>query len=303
MSRFSHGISITEYLLRLAEQVDNTLERLLPKPSPYSKTVNEAMHYSVCGAGKRLRAALVVEGAYVCGGERSKALPLAAAIEMIHAYSLVHDDLPCMDDDDMRRGKPANHKVFGEGMAVLAGDALLTHAFHILAELPDLAGVPPAVALQIIVEIAEAAGTYGMIGGQAADLLGEGAEPDPALLEYIHTRKTGALFRASVRSGALLAGARDDELDALTEFARHFGIAFQIVDDLLDVTGDAAKLGKRVGSDEKQGKLTFPRVYGIAGSQEMAAQHIAAANRALSVLGERADRLRELCTYVLTREA
>lgn len=294
---------VSRYLESLAETIDEALENLLPQPESYSHVINDAMRYSVCGAGKRLRAALVIEGAYVCGGSREHAIPVAAAMEMIHAYSLVHDDLPCMDDDAMRRGKPTNHKVYGEGIAVLAGDALLTYAFRLLAKLPELSLASSEETVAIIAEIAEAAGTRGMIGGQVADLLAAGSQSNPQLLEYIHSRKTGALFRASVRSGALLAGAQPDQLQALTSFAEHFGVAFQIIDDLLDVVGDAGKLGKTVGSDERQGKLTFPRVYGLARAEEMAREHIAAADHALRSFGERAEALRTLSEFVLSREA
>lgn len=301
MQNEADGLAVAQYLSDLALQVDQALDLYLPENAPYAEPIGEAMRYSVCGAGKRLRAALVVESVHVCGGAREKGLPLAAAIEMIHAYSLVHDDLPCMDDDDMRRGKPSNHKVYGEGIAVLAGDALLTEAFGLLARLPELAEVSADTTVRIIAEVAKAAGVGGMIGGQVADLMAEEKEPDRELLEYIHTHKTGALFTACTRTGALLGGADHESIRRLTEFAKHFGIAFQIVDDLLDILGDPELLGKEVGSDEKQGKLTFPRLYGVKRSEEMAEEHLRAAHRCLTPFGDRAERLHQLTDFVAAR--
>lgn len=292
---------LTEYLQRLARTVDDGLARYLPKTETYSSVLREAMEYSVIGAGKRLRAALVMESAYVCGASKERALPVACAIEMIHAYSLIHDDLPCMDDDDYRRGKLSNHKVFGDGIAVLAGDALLTHAFFLLARLPSLVGASAEQTVVIVEEIASAAGAAGMVGGQVADLTGGERPADPELLEFIHTHKTGALFRASTRAGALLAGADDEQLERLTAFAEHFGVAFQIVDDLLDVQGDSKTLGKRVGSDERQGKLTYPRLYGMARSEELAREHLEAAHEQLEPFGDRAATLHDLTAFVGAR--
>lgn len=294
---------VTQYLRGLAEDIDRAIDRYLPQTESYANTIREAMRYSVHGAGKRLRAALLTESAYICGGDRAQAIAAACAIEMVHAYSLIHDDLPCMDDDDMRRGKPSNHKVFGEGMAVLAGDALLTQAFHVLALLPQEIGISAQTSLAIIAEVASASGATGMIAGQVADLLAENHDPDSGLLDFIHLRKTGALFRASTRSGARLAGGTDEQLGRLTTFAHHFGVAFQIVDDLLDVKGDSSKLGKRVGSDERQGKLTYPRLYGLERSEQMATEHIAQADQVLRTFGERAETLRQLTGYVLSRQA
>ena len=293
---------LNEYL-QWSRRVDEGLAGYLPRVQPEARVLREAMEYSVIGAGKRLRAALVIESAYVCGADRERAMPVACAIEMIHAYSLIHDDLPCMDDDDYRRGKLANHKVFGEGIAVLAGDALLTQAFWLLSTLPVVASVSWDNTVRIIQEVAQAAGAEGMVGGQVADLDAEARPPDARLLEYIHTHKTGALFRASTRAGALLAGADGETLERLTEFAGHFGVAFQIVDDLLDVEGDPEKLGKKTGSDARQGKLTYPRLYGIERSRSMAEKHIASAQSALAPFGERARILRELAQFVAVRRA
>lgn len=297
------SVKLNEYLTWVARQVDEGLDDYLPRVAPQAKVLREAMEYSVVGAGKRLRAALVMEAAYVCGAAREQALPVACAIEMIHAYSLVHDDLPCMDDDDYRRGKLANHKVFGEGMAVLVGDALLTQAFWLLSRLPTVADVSAEQTVRIIEEVAQAAGAEGMVGGQVADLGAEDLPAEGELLNYIHTHKTGALIRASTRAGALLADADEKSLAQLTEFAYHFGVAFQIVDDLLDVQGDPEKLGKQIGSDERQGKLTYPRLYGIERSQELAEEHVALAQRAVEPFGERARMLQEITRFVAARRA
>ena len=294
---------LNEYLQWVAARVDEGLAGYLPRVQPEARVLREAMEYSVIGAGKRLRAALVIESAYVCGADRERAMPVACAIEMIHAYSLIHDDLPCMDDDDYRRGKLANHKVFGEGIAVLAGDALLTQAFWLLSTLPVVASVSWDNTVRIIQEVAQAAGAEGMVGGQVADLDAEARPPDARLLEYIHTHKTGALIRASTRAGALRAGADGETLERITEFAGHFGVAFLIVDDLLDVEGDPEKLGKKTGSDARQGKLTYPRLYGIERSRSMAEKHIASAQSALAPFGERARILRELAQFVAVRRA
>lgn len=302
MSERGGRVGVQESLAETAARVDETLKALVPSTLSRPGRIHEAMRYSVIGSGKRLRAHLVLESAAAAGGERERALPLAAAIEMIHAYSLIHDDLPCMDDDDMRRGKPSNHIVFGEGMAVLAGDALLTHAFGILSQLPRLSGISPETTLRIIAEVAEACGTAGMIGGQTVDVEAEGAEPDAATVEYIHRNKTGALFTAAVRSGALLGGADERSLGALTRYAYHFGFAFQIVDDLLDVVGDVERLGKAVGSDERREKLTYPRVHGTDVAREAAQRHTELALYHLEALGSRGDSLRRLAEFSLVRD-
>lgn len=235
---------------------------------------------------------------------------VSAAVEMIHAYSLVHDDLPAIDDDDLRRGRPTTHKVYGEGMAVLAGDALLTRAFEVLARLP-WAGVAPEVALAVLGEFAVAGGTAGIIGGQVVDIEAEGSlRPEAAVdtavaketLEYIHTHKTGALFRACLRSGAILGGLDESELERVSAYADALGVAFQITDDLLDVEGDAKQLGKRVGSDERKGKLTYPALYGLEVSRQMAKEQVEKAVDAIRPFGDRARFLRELIEFVYERK-
>jgi geranylgeranyl diphosphate synthase type II len=301
MSIESENRRLESHLHSVAEQVEKTLDELLPGSEVFPTLINQAMRYSTLGGGKRLRAFLAVEACRIVGGEVKKALPLGAAIEMIHAYSLIHDDLPCMDDDDFRRGKPSNHKVYGEGMAVLAGDGLLTEAFHVLSRLTELSGASCRVSLQIIQIMAACCGVGGLIGGQTADISSAGAS-DPELLHYIHQNKTGALFKASLWCGALLAGATDLQLKALDSYGEHFGIAFQIVDDLLDVVGEPEKLGKAVGTDQALNKLTFPKVYGLEQSRKMAQDQVKSAQDALEIFEEKAGALKALAEYILRRE-
>jgi geranylgeranyl diphosphate synthase type II len=302
-------LSFSRYMASMAEMVESELNRLLPAEDVKPEIIHQAMRYSACGGGKRLRAILVLEAACLCGSTIEKALPASAAIEMLHAYSLIHDDLPCMDDDDYRRGKLSNHKVFGEGIAVLAGDALLTRVFAVLADLPALAGVSDSTSLAIIKEVADAAGTAGLIGGQAVDLLAEGMAIDNIdngknveLLHYIHSRKTGALFRAALRTGAAIGGVYPPETHHLDQYIEHFGLAFQITDDILDVVGDQTKLGKKVGSDERLQKLTYPRLFGLEASRRMAKEAVEKALLALSPYGKAARRLSELVVYVAERD-
>lgn len=292
-------------LAALAQEVEASLDRFLPPEGAYPARIHQAMRYSTLGGGKRLRGALCLTAAEAVGGERERALPAAAALEMIHAYSLIHDDLPCMDDDDLRRGKPTSHKVFGEGMAVLAGDALLTHAFGLLARQSELVGLPPAVALAMLADVAKAAGTGGLIGGQVVDLESEGAGPTPdaTVIEYIHRHKTGAMFEASVRCGVRAGGGDEAALSALTAYARAFGLAFQIVDDVLDVEGETAELGKAIGSDLRHEKATYPRLFGITAARQKARSCVAEAKAALRPLGQGAAVrfLSELADFVLDR--
>jgi geranylgeranyl diphosphate synthase type II len=234
------------------------------------------------------------------GGEGSKYLNVACGLEMIHTYSLIHDDLPAMDDDDYRRGKLTNHKVYGDGMAVLAGDGLLTAAFEVMLAQP---GVAPFTLVAVVREVAAAAGAAGMVGGQAVDLISAGRDIDGDTLRFMHRAKTGALFRAAIRAGAMLAGASADRLACLTEYAEQFGLAFQITDDILDVTGDEAKIGKPVGSDEKNRKVTYVSLYSLAEARNMAAAAVAGALAALDGFGDEAAVLREFVNYLLTRDS
>lgn len=290
---------LKQYIKRQASLVDGALDSLVPA-GEYPPVIFDAMRYSLFAGGKRLRPVMLMAAADAVGGDGTKYLNAACALEMIHAYSLVHDDLPAMDDDDFRRGKPTNHKIYGEGMAVLAGDGLLTAAFEALFSQPD---VRPEVLLAVSREIAAAAGARGMVGGQAVDLASEGQVIDGATLRYMHQAKTGALFKAALRSGAILADADAAQLAALTDYAENFGLAFQITDDILDVTGSQEKIGKPVGSDAKNNKITYVTLYSLDGARRMAQEAVAAALEALEALGDRAEVLRELVKYLLTRDS
>lgn len=296
---------LKKYMQEASALVEAELDRLLPSEAEPPSTIHTAMRYSVCGGGKRLRAILSMEAAGLRGTCPTKALPVAASVEMIHAYSLIHDDLPCMDDDDYRRGKLSNHKVFGEGIAVLAGDALLTQAFVVLGRLPEHVGLSPTVTLRIINEISRAASTAGLIGGQVADLEAEGQSLEDIsgeALRFIHTRKTGALFRGSLVAGALVGGLDGSDLEAVERFAEHFGLAFQITDDLLDIVGDSKELGKPTGSDERQQKLTYPRLYGVDKSRMMAKEAVEATQASLECFAPADHRLIQLALFVMDRE-
>ena len=280
--------------------VDSELDRLVPSETAAPETIHRAMRYSLFAGGKRIRPILCLEAARAVSGSFSAALPAACALEMVHTYSLIHDDLPALDNDDYRRGKLTNHKVFGDAMAILAGDALLTTAFQVLAEID----APPDRKVLMIAELAAASGTLGgMIGGQVADLEGEGRQPEAALLETIHRAKTGALLRASMRLGAIVAGASQTEYAALSCYGEHIGLAFQIVDDILDVEESSAALGKTSGKDAQQHKITFPAVYGLETSRQMAEAECARAHMVLESFGERAAGLHELADLIVQRKS
>jgi geranylgeranyl diphosphate synthase type II len=283
------------YLRDSSALVEEFLGRTLPVREGHTPVLAEAVRYSALGGGKRLRPALVFAAAEACGRDRRETLPVAAAVEMIHTYSLIHDDLPAMDDDDFRRGRPTSHKVFGEGMAILAGDALLTQAFEVLARAE---GIPPERVVEVVREIAAAAGPAGLIGGQVADLEAEGREIDLPALEFIHTRKTGALILASVRGGAIAAGADPGRLAALSEYARRVGFGFQVVDDLLDVEGDPAETGKGTGRDAPRRKATYPALFGVEAARTRARELVEEGIAALSAFGEEAGPLRSLARFV-----
>ena len=289
------------YLKQRQGQVEAAMEKLVPAcaGAPLAEMM-KSMRYSLFAGGKRLRPVLLMAAVDAVGKDGCLFLHAACALEMIHTYSLIHDDLPAMDDDDYRRGLLTNHKVFGEGMAILAGDGLLTLAFETLLSQPD---APPATLNRVAREVAVAAGPSGMVGGQAIDLLSAGKFPTPDTMALMHRLKTGALFRASIRAGALLAEANEAELDSLTRFAENFGLAFQITDDILDVTGTTAVLGKPVGSDERNQKATYVTVYSLPEAQKMAQQAVAEAVAALERFGDRAGVLRSLSEYLLTRDS
>ena len=293
----STSAELQSLMPELRERVNARLAEYLELDCP--ERLREGMAYSLLAGGKRLRPLLVLFAAEACGGEVEAALPAACAIEMIHTYSLIHDDLPAMDDDDLRRGKPTNHVVFGEAGAILAGDALLTLAFEILAR--DTR--PPEVAAACCTDLARAAGAVGMVGGQAADLAAE-QDGDPTLeqLEAIHRRKTGALLSSALTMGGRIAGAGDDVLCALETYGKSVGLAFQIADDLLDLTGEQARMGKAVRKDAEHHKLTYPSLLGLDESRARARLLIEDACRAISVLGPRGRRLEALARFVLERD-
>ncbi|UZD43574.1 polyprenyl synthetase family protein [Selenomonas sputigena] len=282
-----------------ADLVEEGLLRELKKVPAYDETLEKAMEYSLMAGGKRLRPVLLMAAADAVGKDGAAFLTTGCAIEMIHTYSLIHDDLPAMDNDDYRRGKPTNHKVFGDGIAVLAGDALLTLAFEVMLRQE---GAAPETLVTVVSEMSRAAGPYGMVGGQVLDLEGEGRRLDLAALRKIHMGKTGALFCAAIRSGAILAGAKEEELAALTLYAERFGLAFQITDDILDVTGDEAAIGKPVGSDVRNEKATYVTLTSLEEAKKLAEDAVDEAVAALDIFGERAAFLRDLALFLLGRK-
>jgi len=293
-------MNLRAYLAQQQRLVDAELDRLVPPETAPPATIHRAMRYSLFAGGKRIRPILCLEAAHATGGETEGAAACACSLELIHTYSLIHDDLPALDNDDYRRGKLTNHKVFGDAMAILAGDALLTIAFQVLAQLP----VSDNRKTRLIAELATASGTVGgMIGGQVADLEGEGKPPDADLLESIHRAKTGALLRASLRLGAIYAGADEGQYAALSCYGEHVGLAFQIVDDILDVEESSAVLGKTAGKDAAQHKITFPAVYGLETSRRMAEEECVRAHQVLTPFGDRAVRLHELADLIVHRKS
>ena len=294
-------MDLTAYLNEKRAVVDDALREIFPDPEGPAADVISAMQYSLFAGGKRLRPILCMAGAEAVGGEGKDVLPVACAIELIHTYSLIHDDLPVMDDDDMRRGKPTNHKVFGEAVALLAGDGLLTKAFDVMTS-PDFVNrVRPNALLVVIGLIAQAAGYEGMVGGQVVDIQSEGKEVDPHILEFIHTHKTGALISASVVSGAILAGAVEDQVKALTSYGQNIGLAFQVSDDILDIEGDSRVLGKNVGSDTRQEKITYPAVLGLKRSKEIQKELVERAIEFLAPFDRRSEPLRHMAKYIIAR--
>ncbi len=295
---------LADVLYNARLRVDDALGRFVPAVAPGSKSecpprLAEAMRYSLLGGGKRLRPVLCLLAAEACGGDSEMAIPAACALEMVHTYSLIHDDLPSMDDDDLRRGRPTCHKAFDEATAILAGDGLLTLAFEIVARHTR----PADAAVACVLALAEGSGPIGMVAGQMADLEAEGRD-DPSIeaLEAIHRRKTGALLRASLKMGGIVAGADEAVLQALVEYGHAVGLAFQIIDDLLDVEGDEVKLGKRVNKDSGLGKWTYPGLLGVAGSRARAKSLAEEAVAALAPLGDRGTTLRSLAMDLLERD-
>lgn len=293
--------TLEEFLTKQARDVDLVLDTWVPSEAVEPTSIHRAMRYSLFAGGKRIRPILAVAAARAVSDAPSGIENAAATLELIHTYSLIHDDLPALDNDDLRRGRPTSHKVFGEALAILAGDALLTLAFEVLSRLQD---VPAELKIRMVEELSRASGTVGgMIGGQVHDIEGERKPPTRLLLESIHRAKTGALLRASVRIGAIYGDANKEELAALSEYGEHVGLAFQIVDDLLDVEQSSESLGKTAGKDEAQQKVTFPAVYGLEQSHEMAETERLRAHAALRLFDDRADRLRQIADFIVHRKA
>ncbi len=295
-------MEVTAYLKQVQGEIEDTLERLLPVNSLPERKLYEAMRYSCLDGGKRLRPALFCAVLDLLGAQEKKDfLPFAAAIEMIHCYSLIHDDLPAMDNDDYRRGKLTNHKVYGEAMAILAGDGLLTYAFQVMLGV-KIPGVTAEQVLAAAKTMADCAGLSGMVAGQAVDILNDGKPLTLAQLADIHRKKTGAMIKGAVLSAAILAGAREEQRNALESYSEQMGLAFQIADDILDVVGDSKEIGKETGSDEKNGKVTYPSLLGLDESYACGEGAVLAAVAALDSWGAEADFLRELARFSLQRK-
>lgn len=294
-------MEIREYLTSQKQRVDEGLRRFLLEVSGWPVPLKEAMAYSLDAGGKRIRPILALAAAEALGGNAGAVLPVACALECIHTFSLIHDDLPSMDNDDLRRGHPTNHKVFGEGMAILAGDGLLAFAVTLLCETARFS-VLPAVLLDVIRDISLATGPSGMVGGQVYDLKAEGADLSEADLERLHRFKTGRLIAVSVTGGAKIAGANPAQLEALKQYGERIGLAFQIADDILNVEGSVAQTGKSVGSDGKHNKATYPKILGLEASRARAQKLCGEAIQSLSDFDERADPLRELARFIILRK-
>jgi len=306
MSHCETDFSLNTYLSKGQKQIDEALEGFLPKPVGKFKTLIEALRYSLFAGGKRVRPILALASYEVFAlsnplnnKELEIILPSASALELIHTYSLIHDDLPCMDNDDFRRGKPTSHKVFGEDMAVLAGDGLLTLAFELIAKTPH---TDPKILIQVIQILSESSGTFGLIGGQVLDLESEGKKLSPSQLQDIHENKTGALISSSVKIGAILGQANEEQLKRIDLFGQSVGLAFQIVDDILDVESTTEKLGKTVKKDLVQEKATYPSVFGLEKSKKMASDLRDQAIDSLQLFGDKAQALRELASFIIDRK-
>lgn len=294
-------MDIKAYLSEKKESVDSFLkEYFTAKATPLK--LGEAINHSLFAGGKRIRPILCLAAYEACDGNDEDIMQFAASIELIHTYSLIHDDLPAMDNDDLRRGRPTNHKVFGEGMAILAGDGLLTEAFFMMANSLSNKNIKNTALIRAIKEVAFAAGIHGMVAGQAQDLLSENSEPDKETLFFIHRHKTAALLSASVRSGAILANCGKQALNAITRYGENIGIAFQVIDDILDVEGSAEELGKTPGSDERKKKMTYPLLYGIEESKKKAEELISEAIFVLRDFSNKADPLRDIAQFILKRK-
>ena len=293
---------LSTYLKKQQDLINSALDKWLPKPHGPSGPVVETMRYSLMSGGKRVRPILLLAGAQAVGGDQKALLPAACALECIHTYSLIHDDLPAMDNDDLRRGRPTCHKVYGEAVAILAGDGLLTYAFELICK-PEMAqNISPHLLSKGIFLLARAAGVSGMVGGQTADILMEGRQVDAETLSFIHSKKTGAMIGASVEIGALLGKGNDEELNHLRKYGEYLGLAFQIKDDLLDVEGDQEILGKPVGSDDRNLKATYPALFGLNETKRKARELLEQGLSELESFDESAEPLRAIARYVVERD-
>jgi len=296
------NFDLKAYLLEKRRIVDGALDDHFPKADGLAADLIEAMRYSLFAGGKRLRPILCMAGAETVGGQGQDVLPVACALELIHTYSLIHDDLPLMDDDDLRRGKPTCHKVFGDAIALLAGDGLLTEAFSLMTSPRATREIPPHRLLEAIRMISVAAGHGGMVGGQVVDMQWEGKKADLETVKFLHTHKTGALITASVASGAIVGGARESQVRAVLSYGNKIGLAFQISDDILDVEGDSETMGKMVGADEEKGKSTYPSVLGMDESKKIQRDLVEEAVQELKAFGEKAEPLRQIAYYIIERK-
>jgi len=296
-------MDLKAYLAERQQRVDLALDRFLPAEDTLPVSLHKAMRYSVFAGGKRIRPILAIAACEAVRGDADRVMPAACAMEMIHTYSLIHDDLPAMDDDDFRRGRPTNHKVFGEATAILAGDRLLTEAFILLSNAGVHEGIPAATLREVIHTMARCAGSLGMVGGQVVDMESEGRDIDLPTLEYIHTHKTGALIYAALRIGALLGGGNETALEALSRYGEAAGLAFQVADDILDVVGKQENLGKDVGSDQARGKATYVALLGLEDARRRAAELRDLAVAALEPLGATAEPLRRIAHYIVDRSS
>lgn len=297
-------MDLKHYLQERIHLIDNALERYLPADSVHPQSIHQAMRYSVFAGGKRVRPVLMLAACDAVGGSPDTALPAACAMELIHTYSLIHDDLPAMDNDDFRRGRPTNHKVYGEAVAILAGDGLLTEAFKLVSDPRFASGLSADTKLAVIHEIASCAGTFGMVGGQVVDMESEGKpEIDLPTVQYIHAHKTGALIKASVVCGALVGGAEENQLQAVRRYGEAAGLAFQIADDILDIEGTTEEIGKDAGSDQARGKATYPAILGLSAAKQEAAYMMEQALLAIEPLGRAADPLRAIARYIVERKS
>jgi geranylgeranyl diphosphate synthase type II len=299
--RIPVDMDLKSYLSLKRAVIDHALGLFLPNTAEPSADVVRAMQYSLFAGGKRLRPILCIAGAEAVGGEERRVIPIACALEMIHTYSLIHDDLPAMDNDDMRRGKPTSHRMFGEALALLAGDGLLSEAFRLMADPECLGDGDPRACLRVIHMIAVAAGYRGMLGGQTVDILSEGKTADPSTVNFIHTHKTGALISVSVAAGAVLGGGSSEQVEALSIFGSKIGLAFQIADDILDIEGESEHTGKGVGGDARKGKMTYPAAFGVDGSRSVQYGLVEEALASVDAFDHRADPLRSIAGYIIER--